>query len=113
MKVSCCTQVFSYQVGSLMKRIALWNIEDENRLTPKSVDTAELILFMDKMFDSLNSSCRMAPASKPLKGGVSRGSPHQDFWTSGRAIDEFKLIESTGADFVQIMEQYDFRIFKA
>lgn len=25
MKVSCCTQLFSYQVGSLMKRIAGWS----------------------------------------------------------------------------------------
>ncbi|KAJ8914547.1 hypothetical protein NQ315_010011 [Exocentrus adspersus] len=48
MKVSTCMQVFSYQVGSLMKGIAIW----------------------DKLFDSLNANSKTGPTTKPLKGGV-------------------------------------------
>ncbi|XP_045481781.1 uncharacterized protein LOC123685934 [Harmonia axyridis] len=58
------------------------DIEDNNKLPPEAVDTAELILFMDKLFDSLNTSKRLAPSGKPLQGGVTTGSPHLAFWRS-------------------------------
>ncbi|CAH1960952.1 unnamed protein product [Acanthoscelides obtectus] len=43
---------------------------DRTGLESGAVDTAELILFFDKLFDSLNSNTKTAPSSKPLKGGL-------------------------------------------
>lgn len=97
MKVKCCTQVFSHQVGSLMKKILMWSeyliyfifckyifihifLEAQVDLDPGAMDTAELSLFLDKLFDSVNSSHRSAPPGKPLKGGVTSTSSHIEFW---------------------------------
>ncbi|KAJ8935620.1 hypothetical protein NQ318_006463 [Aromia moschata] len=89
MKVSACTQVFSNTVGSLMKRISKWNIDHGRKLSPEAEDTAELILFLDKLFDSLNGMNRIAPSSKPLKGAVTKHSAHEAFW-----IEAIKVIET-------------------
>ncbi|KAJ8943123.1 hypothetical protein NQ318_017319 [Aromia moschata] len=89
MKVSACTQVFSNTVGSLMKRISKWNIEHGRKLSPEAEDRAELILFLDKLFDSLNGMNRIAPSSKPLKGAVTKHSAHEAFW-----IEAIKVIET-------------------
>ncbi|KAJ8976852.1 hypothetical protein NQ317_012976 [Molorchus minor] len=86
MKVSACTQVFSNTVGSLMKRISKWNLDHDRRLSTEAEDTAELILFLDKLFDSLNAINRIAPSSKPLKGAVTENSPHEEFWRSAITI---------------------------
>lgn len=56
------------------------DIDDENRLPASAVDSADLILFLDQLFDSLNSINRLAPRGKPLKGGVRKDSPHVVFW---------------------------------
>ncbi|KAJ8912048.1 hypothetical protein NQ315_016735 [Exocentrus adspersus] len=94
MKVSACTQVFSHTVGNLMKRIVKWDISHENKLDRSSEDTADLILFLDTLFVSLNSSSAVAPKSKPLKGGVTNTSQHVDFWRTYMAHtkqhEEFK-----------------------
>jgi len=44
------------------------------------MDTANLILFLDKLFDSLNSSRRTGPPGKPLKAAVTFNSIHIGFW---------------------------------
>ncbi|CAB3251194.1 unnamed protein product [Arctia plantaginis] len=64
MKVSHCTQVFSNKVGCLMDRIAKWDIKGAQNLPTEACDTAELILLLDKLFDSCNSHCKLAPSSK-------------------------------------------------
>ncbi|KAJ8980836.1 hypothetical protein NQ317_018416 [Molorchus minor] len=92
MKVSACTQIFSNTVGSLMKRIATWNVEHQYKLENKATDTAELILFLDPLFDSLNGSSKIGPVSKPLKGGVTATSPHEDYWRNAiKIIDTMKF----------------------
>ncbi|KAJ3616538.1 hypothetical protein MTP99_018907, partial [Tenebrio molitor] len=68
MKVSLMSQVFSYQVGSLMKRISKWDTQDEHCLPQEAGETGELILFLDQLFDSLNGNNKEAANSKPLKG---------------------------------------------
>ncbi|KAH0999444.1 hypothetical protein HUJ04_003260 [Dendroctonus ponderosae] len=88
MKVKCCTQVFSYQVGALMKRIISW--KSQVNMDSDAIDTAELILFLDKLFDSLNSSRRTGPPGKPLKASVTlANSEHVDFWK-----DAVKILSS-------------------
>jgi hypothetical protein len=49
---------------------------------------SEFILFIDKLFDSLNGKSKISQKSKPLKGGVTRNSGHEKFWK-----DSIKLLE--------------------
>ncbi|KAJ8910063.1 hypothetical protein NQ315_013318 [Exocentrus adspersus] len=92
MKVKNCTQVFSHTVGSLMKRIAKWNIEDNYSLPLEAMDTADFILFVDQLFDSLNLSRKSKPQAKPLKWAVTRQSDHKKFWQySLKMLDTMKF----------------------
>ncbi|KAJ8909813.1 hypothetical protein NQ315_014198 [Exocentrus adspersus] len=78
MKVKCCTQVFSRQVGVTMKKILTW--KSQVNLDPGAIDTSTLILFLDTLFDSLNSSQKSGPPGKPLKASVTSESDHITFW---------------------------------
>jgi hypothetical protein len=49
---------------------------------------SEFILFIDKLFDSLNGKSKISQKSKPLKGGVTRNSGHEKFWKNS-----IKLLE--------------------
>ncbi|KAG5874312.1 hypothetical protein JTB14_019061 [Gonioctena quinquepunctata] len=55
-------------------------------LVPGAADTGEVVLFFDELFDSLNSSQKTAPASKPLKGGLMKESGHEKFWRDALEI---------------------------
>lgn len=49
-------------------------------------DTAELILFLDKLFDSLNANSKVAPVTKPLKRSVTTSTTHEQIYClSGKA----------------------------
>nr|CAI5858804.1 unnamed protein product [Callosobruchus analis] len=92
MKVKICTQVFSHPVGSLIKRIAQWDIKDNNKLRSEAADTADLLLFMDKLFDSLNVLRISKPQAKPFKCVVTRKSPHEEYWqTAIFVVDSMKF----------------------
>ncbi|KAJ8911937.1 hypothetical protein NQ315_016279 [Exocentrus adspersus] len=83
MKVSYCTLVFSHQVGSLMKRIAMWGMYsslDSTNLGPEAADLLNYCFFFDKLFDSLNVKSKTGPATQPLKGRVTAQSPHEEYW---------------------------------
>ncbi|XP_074033220.1 transposable element P transposase [Leptinotarsa decemlineata] len=80
MKVKTCTQVFSYTIGSLMKRIAHWDIKDNHSLPAEAEHTADLILFLDELFDSLNVSRKSKPEAKRLKCALTSNSGHSKFW---------------------------------
>jgi len=58
----------------------LFVLESQVNLDPQAVETAELILLFDKLFDSLNSSRRTSAPSKPLKAAVTKTSNHVQFW---------------------------------
>lgn len=45
-----------------------------------ALGTANFLLFMDKVFDSVNGSRVLAEEGKSLKCAVRDGSPHVDFW---------------------------------
>lgn len=49
-------------------------------LCPESEDTAILCLFMDRLFDSVNSSGTNPPYGKELRGAVKKNSIHWSFW---------------------------------
>ncbi|XP_044758448.1 uncharacterized protein LOC123316450 isoform X2 [Coccinella septempunctata] len=80
MKVKLCTQVFSHAVGSMMKLIAQWQIQHDLRLPLDAVDTADLILFLDELFDSLNVTRATESTAKPLKRAVNSKTQHHIFW---------------------------------
>lgn len=63
--------------------------DSEVNLDPGAIDTSKLILFLDSLFDSLNSSHKSAPPGKPLKGGVTKESSHISYW-----YDCIKILES-------------------
>ena len=48
-------------------------------------------MFLDKLFDSCNSHCKIAPSSKPLKGALTASSGHEEFWSY--AIQQLNSIE--------------------
>jgi hypothetical protein len=48
-----------------------------NESTP---ETAKIIMFFDKLFDSLNGGTLRSHIGKPLRGGVTQSSPHLNFW---------------------------------
>ncbi|KAJ8914263.1 hypothetical protein NQ315_003628, partial [Exocentrus adspersus] len=54
MKVKNCTQVFSHTEGVILHHVAEWDTGDRYNLPTESKYTADLILFLDKLFDSLN-----------------------------------------------------------
>lgn len=57
-------------------------------MAPEAIHTANLILFLDKLFDSLNSSRKTGPPGKPLKGAVTTTSDHISFWYKAIEIIE-------------------------
>ncbi|KAK4875476.1 hypothetical protein RN001_011898 [Aquatica leii] len=59
-----------HQVDSLMKRTATWDINCPHKLDKEATDTADIILFMDSLFNGLNRNISKAPLTKPLKGGT-------------------------------------------
>lgn len=81
--VGCCTQVFSERVGSLMKRVAKWNVKHEFRLPLDVTDTADVILFLDELYNSLNSDTTATASSfcKPMISAVPSKSANHEFWT--------------------------------
>lgn len=54
--------------------------EQTFQLPPESKDTAFLIDFFDKLFDSLNGSSFQPVKGKTFRVAVSKNSPHQTFW---------------------------------
>lgn len=73
MRVSVATQIFSQTCGSMMLKYA-----DNGILPKKYSDTAEILLFFNDLFDSMNGSCEYD--SDHLKGPVTEGSVHIPFW---------------------------------
>lgn len=74
MKVSIATQIFSETFGTLMMKYA------DNGTVPRNYsDTAEIMLFFNDLFDSINGSCQYED-DEDLKGPVTENSIHFAFW---------------------------------
>lgn len=55
-------------------------VDAQLSLDAEATHTADLILFLDKLFDSLNSGQRTGPPGKPLKAAVSKNTEHFHYW---------------------------------
>lgn len=101
-KVKMATQVFSRTVATAMYSRALVSKElpttSDFYLDPNASDTADVLLFFDKLFDSVNSNGIYSPPEKPLRSAVTENSAHVVFWQSAIPILEsmhFKEIRSS------------------
>lgn len=75
MKVSVATQVFSNTCGTYMLDCAKGGILPKDYLS-----TANFVLFMNDLFDSVNGSNSNNKPDKPLKDAVKPHSLHFEFW---------------------------------
>jgi hypothetical protein len=86
MKVKNCTQVFSHTVGTAMHVVARVSTElsavSSFYIHPKATETADLLLFFDKLFDSVNGSFKHLSPGKELRTVVTQKSKHVFFWKS-------------------------------
>lgn len=82
--VKNCTQVFSHTVGSTLRVVrAIVSRElsqnSEFYIDPSAVDTADLLLFFDQLFGSINDTTIHTSHGKELRNAISINSPHIDF----------------------------------
>lgn len=60
-------------------------------LEKKAADTADFLLFFDRLFDSVNADTPRPPPGKKLKCAYSTLSGHQEFWA--KSIDTLKTMK--------------------
>ncbi|XP_023312941.1 uncharacterized protein LOC108916758 [Anoplophora glabripennis] len=85
MKVSIAAQVFSHSVASVMQLLSKVNLPlSENNLDASGSQTAEVLKFFDKLFDSVNGNTLFPKNGKILKCAVSSSSGHVMFWREAR-----------------------------
>ncbi|KAL1516180.1 hypothetical protein ABEB36_000099 [Hypothenemus hampei] len=100
-------EMFSKETNRGIIRTAipeLFLFEDANvNLDPDAADTADLILFLDKLFDSLNCSKKFSLPGKPLKAAVTSSSPHLEFWKKSiQIISSMKFFSLKSNKFVSV-----------
>ncbi|GLV44630.1 hypothetical protein CBL_02860 [Carabus blaptoides fortunei] len=77
MKVKYCTQVLSQRVAMMLNHLA-----KKNDICAEARQTALIVLFLDQLFDSLNSCSKNGTGGKPLTSALSEQSDHWEFWRS-------------------------------
>ncbi|CAK1591756.1 unnamed protein product [Parnassius mnemosyne] len=76
MKVKLASQIFRRTVASIMGYLA-----DKDILPTESKDTADLLIFMDNIFDLINGSNNVKNKyAKPLLGPVTPNVVHHKTW---------------------------------
>lgn len=92
MKVKYAAQIFSRTVASNMGYLA-----DKGIIPPECKETADLLLFMDKIFDSVNGSYKKNKYAKPLLGPATPNSIHHKTWSEGKNVfRSMKFVTSAG-----------------
>jgi hypothetical protein len=89
-KMGKYSQFFSRTVATAMKARAMTSIDldpsSEFYLNPQASHTADLFLFFDQLFDSVNGNHLKPPPEKELRGVVTQQSRHVSIWTSAIPI---------------------------
>ncbi|XP_063824571.1 uncharacterized protein LOC135077445 isoform X1 [Ostrinia nubilalis] len=75
MKVKYCTELFSKTVS-----VAMGFTAGTGRIPKEAQDTAEILLFFDNLFDSVNGSYNRIEKGKVYRSAVSPKSPHHKLW---------------------------------
>uniref|UniRef100_A0A6P7GZ12 Uncharacterized protein LOC114344028 n=1 Tax=Diabrotica virgifera virgifera TaxID=50390 RepID=A0A6P7GZ12_DIAVI len=93
-KVSFAAQIFSARFAAAMKMLATHSPD----MPKEAVNTAEFLLFMDKVFDSVNGAKVLPEGGKRLRMAVTSKSEHEQFW-----IEAVKVFETV--KFIDIKRQ--------
>ncbi|CAB3231913.1 unnamed protein product [Arctia plantaginis] len=94
MKVKCASQLFSQSVSVNMGYLASKGI-----ISKDCKETADLFLFLDNLFDSLNGSHKNSKkrSGKPLLGPVTPSSGHHKIWREAKEVlKTMKFVTSNG-----------------
>ncbi|KAK9710416.1 Transposase protein [Popillia japonica] len=96
MKVKLATQIFSQKVSSIMRGL----VRLVPGFPPSASDTADFLLFFDKVFNSINGSTIKPQNGKFLRCAVTSSSDHMEFWNEAvRVLSTIKFLkEVTKAD---------------
>ncbi|KAJ8914552.1 hypothetical protein NQ315_010016 [Exocentrus adspersus] len=94
MKVSYASQIFSHYVASVMQLLS--SVKEHTGFTSyiqcfsysgldkSATETAEILSFFDKLFDSVNGYALLYSHGKELKCAVSDSSGHIEYWRNTR-----------------------------
>ncbi|XP_016657074.1 uncharacterized protein LOC107882746 [Acyrthosiphon pisum] len=92
MKVRYSTQVFSQRVSAIMSFLASKSVID-----PEAAHTAELFLFFDKLFDSLNGSFHKVIEGKIYRTAVTKKSIQHTLWNDSiKVLSTMKFVGKNG-----------------
>ncbi|CAG2061725.1 unnamed protein product, partial [Timema podura] len=91
MKVSGAAQVLSHHAATSMRQIAERPSVGRPYMNPEATDTADLLLFFDELFDSVNGVLLVSRDGKPLRTALTQNSPHLPFWD--RAMTTLRSME--------------------
>ncbi|KAI4455727.1 transposase protein [Holotrichia oblita] len=89
--VSMCSQVFSKSVAAavnLMSRNNCQTVDKTKTMPSEGQQTANLFLFLDDLFDSVNGGMTIYKPGKTLRGPVTPTSRHNYIWSRAIAIFE-------------------------
>ncbi|KAL4708951.1 hypothetical protein ACJJTC_014979 [Scirpophaga incertulas] len=102
MKVKNCVKVLSSTVAAALIYTANFGTYVDGRPVSSTLrNTAETVLFMDKLFDSVNGTTTIKQISrgKPLRQAVREGSAHHEFWVDAIIkLDKLKFIDDKGVE---------------
>ncbi|XP_045496719.1 uncharacterized protein LOC123695064 [Colias croceus] len=81
MRVKHCTQVFSKSVG-----VAIGFMAESGATDKDCLDTADLLMLFDDLFDSVNGSYSQVREGKIYRSAVTPTSPHHKLWNESLPI---------------------------
>ncbi|XP_063623639.1 uncharacterized protein LOC134804659 [Cydia splendana] len=99
MKVKNCVKVFSYTLSSALSYTANFSHYADGRPVSETLrNTAETVLFFDKLFDSINGSATYSQKKgKELRCAVTEKSKHHEFWPESiEKLEKIKYVDSMG-----------------
>ncbi|CAK1593758.1 unnamed protein product, partial [Parnassius mnemosyne] len=102
MRVKHCTQVFSQSVG-----VGLACMAELGALDKSSYETADLLLFFDDLFDSVNGSFSEIIGGKKYRAAVTPTSPHHNLWNySIPILKSMKFVSSNSRGVVPSLSSW-------
>nr|XP_049695818.1 uncharacterized protein LOC126054354 [Helicoverpa armigera] len=104
MKVKFATQLFSQTVASNMGYLA-----EKGIISQDAQNTADVILFFDKLFDSINGSFGKRKHSKPLLGPATPNSIHHKTWMEAKIFlknMKFVNVKTSNVEYVPTLSNW-------
>ncbi|KAI4459370.1 transposable element-related [Holotrichia oblita] len=97
MKVCSAAHIFSHSLSASMRALVRLGVTS----LPKSAsDTADFLLFGDKIFDSVNGSRVKPLAGKTLRCAITAESEHIEFWNQAARVLDSITFDNKGNDFI-------------